>query len=438
MIKVDKIISATWIYTGEDQDKVLFDHSIVVSDQKIRDIQPTIKAHEMYEAEVTYQLSDHILLPGLINAHTHSAMSLLKGYADDLQLETWLNDYIWPAESKFVSYDFVLDGSELAIAEMIKGGTTTFNDMYFFPEATAKAVENFGIRANIGLVVMEFPSNYANDPQEYLNKGFEFRDNWRDNKLISTSIAPHAPYSVSNSTFELINTYAEQLNLTIHTHLHETRNEIEESIKQFSSTPIERLSELGLLGPKLMAAHCVHLSENDMYQLKSNGVSVLCNISSNMKLGSGFVDIYKLINNNINIAIGTDSSASNNRLDMFSEMRSMALNNKALTMKSEFLKPSEVIKMATINGAKALGLDHITGSIVKNKYADIIAVNLDRIDTQPCYDPLASLVYCADRTSVEYVWINGDTKLKERVLVDIDENEILQKVKSWKNKINQT
>ena len=438
MIKVDKIISATWIYTGEDQDKVLFDHSIVVSDQKIRDIQPTIKAHEMYEAEVTYQLSDHILLPGLINAHTHSAMSLLKGYADDLQLESWLNDYIWPAESKFVSYDFVLDGSELAIVEMIKGGTTTFNDMYFFPEATAKAVENLGIRANIGLVVMEFPSNYANDPQEYLNKGFEFRDNWRDNKLISTSIAPHAPYSVSNSTFELINTYAEQLNLTIHTHLHETRNEIEESIKQFSSTPIERLSELGLLGPKLMAAHCVHLSENDIYQLKSNGVSVLCNISSNMKLGSGFVDVYKLINNNINIAIGTDSSASNNRLDMFSEMRSMALNNKALTMKSEFLKPSEVIKMATINGAKALGLDHITGSIVKNKYADIIAVNLDRIDTQPCYDPLASLVYCADRTSVEYVWINGDTKLKERVLVGIDENEILQKVKSWKNKINQT
>ena len=438
MIRVDKIISATWIYTGEDLDEVLFDHSIVVNDQKIRDIQPTIKAHEMYEAEETFQLSDHILLPGLINAHTHSAMSLLKGYADDLQLETWLNDYIWPAESKFVNYDFVLDGSKLAIAEMIKGGTTTFNDMYFFPEATAEAVKNLGIRANIGLVVMEFPSNYANDPQEYLNKGFEFKDNWRDNKLITTSIAPHAPYSVSNSTFELINTYAEQLNLTIHTHLHETRNEIEESIKQFSSTPIERLSELGLLGPKLMAAHCVHLSENDVYQLKSNRVSVLCNISSNMKLGSGFVDVYKLINNNINIAIGTDSSASNNRLDMFSEMRSIALNNKALTMKSEFLKPAEVLRMATINGAKALGIDDITGSIVKNKYADIIAINLDRIDTQPCYDPLASLIYCADRTSVEYVWINGETKLKEKVLVNIDENEILQKVKSWKNKINQT
>ena len=438
MIRVDKIISATWIYTGEDPDKILFDHSIVVNDQKIRDIQPNIKAHEMYEAEETFQLSDHILLPGLINAHTHSAMSLLKGYADDLQLETWLNNYIWPAESKFVNYDFVLDGSELAIAEMIKGGTTTFNDMYFFPEATAEAVKNLGIRANIGLVVMEFPSNYANDPQEYLNKGFEFKDNWRDNKLITTSIAPHAPYSVSNSTFELINTYAEQLNLTIHTHLHETRNEIEESIKQYSSTPIERLSELGLLGPKLMAAHCVHLSENDVYQLKSNRVSVLCNISSNMKLGSGFVDVYKLINNNINIAIGTDSSASNNRLDMFSEMRSIALNNKALTMKSEFLKPAEVLRMATINGAKALGIDDITGSIVKNKYADIIAINLDRIDTQPCYDPLASLIYCADRTSVEYVWINGETKVKEKVLVNIDENEILQKVKSWKNKINQT
>ena len=437
MIKVDKIISATWIFTGEDQNEVLIDHSVVVNNKKIQDIQPTTKVHEIYEAEETYQLSNHILLPGLINSHTHSAMSLLKGYADDFQLEKWLNEHIWPAESKFVNYEFVRDGSELAIAEMIKSGTTTFNDMYFYPEATAEASNYIGIRANIGLVVMEFPSNYANDPQEYLNKGFEFRDNWRDNKLISTSIAPHAPYSVSNSTFELINTYAEQLNLTIHTHLHETRNEIEESIRQYSSTPIERLGELGLLGPNLMAAHCVHLGENDLYQLESNGVSVLCNISSNMKLGSGFVDVYKLTKNNINIAIGTDSSASNNRLDMFTEMRSMALNSKALTMKSEFLKPAEVIKMATINGAKALGLDAITGSIVKDKCADIIAVNLDRIDTQPCYDPLASLVYCADRTSVEYVWINGETKLKERALVNIDENEILQKVKLWKNKINQ-
>lgn len=437
MIKVDKIISATWIFTGEDQDNLLLDHSVVVNDEKIQDIKPTIKVHEIYEAEETYQLANYILLPGLINTHTHSAMSLLKGYADDFQLEEWLNDYIWPAESKFVNFDFVRDGSELAIAEMIKGGTTTFNDMYFYPEATAAAANSMGIRANIGLVVMEFPSNYANDPHEYLHKGFEFRDNWRDNKLISTSIAPHAPYSVSNSTFELINTYAEQLNLTIHTHLHETRNEIEESMKQFSLTPIERLGELGMLSPKLMAAHCVYLSENDLNLLKNNGVSVLCNISSNMKLGSGFVDVYKLINNNINIAIGTDGSASNNRLDMFTEMRSMALNSKALIMKSEFLKPSEVISMATINGAKALGIDGITGSIVEKKYADIIAVNLDKIDTQPCYDPLASIVYSADRTSVEYVWINGETKLKERALVNIDENKILHKAKLWKNKIKE-
>ena len=256
MVKVDKIISAAWVFTADKNNEPLTDYSVVVKDEIICDVIPTSDVFNVYEAEETYQLSNNILLPGFINSHTHIAMSLLKGFADDLPLQTWLSEYIWPAESKHVNHDFVRDGSELAIAEMIKGGTTFFNDMYFFPNATAEAVNNIGIRANIGLVVLEFPTNYANDPQEYLNKGFEFRDNWRNNKLISTSLAPHAPYSVSNNTFELINTYAEQLDLTIHTHLHETLSEIEESKKQFGTTPIERLDDLGLLSPKLMAAHC--------------------------------------------------------------------------------------------------------------------------------------------------------------------------------------
>ena len=272
----------------------------------------------------------------------------------------------------------------------------------------------------------------------YLNKGFEFRDNWRNNKLISTSLAPHAPYSVSNNTFELINTYAEQLDLTIHTHLHETLSEIEESKKQFGTTPIERLDDLGLLSPKLMAAHCVHLSERDINLLASNGVSSIINISSNMKLGSGLPNIFELVNKNINVAVGTDSSASNNRLDMLTESRSNILISKALAMKTEFLNPAEILRMATINGAKALNLDRKTGSIEKGKYADLIAVNLDTIESQPCYDPLSSLVYCADRNSIEYVWINGEIKLKGGELVCLDEDELLQKAKSWKNKIKQT
>ena len=438
MVKVDKIISAAWVFTADKNDEPLTDHSVVVKDEIICDVIPTSDVFNVYEAEETYQLSNNILLPGFINSHTHIAMSLLKGFADDLPLQTWLSEYIWPAESKHVNHDFVRDGSELAIAEMIKGGTTSFNDMYFFPNATAEAVNNIGIRANIGLIVLEFPTNYANDPQEYLNKGFEFRDNWRNNKLISTSLAPHAPYSVANNTFELINTYAEQLDLTIHTHLHESLSEIEESKKQFGTTPIERLDDLGLLSPKLMAAHCVHLSERDINLLASNGVSSIINISSNMKLGSGLPNIFELVNKNINVAVGTDSSASNNRLDMLTESRSNILISKALAMKTEFLNPAEILRMATINGAKALNLDRNTGSIEKGKYADLIAVNLDTIESQPCYDPLSSLVYCADRNSIEYVWINGEIKLKGGELVCLDEDELLQKAKSWKNKIKQT
>ena len=312
MTKVDKIISASWIFTADASDDLLIDHSIIISDGKIIDLLPKKNAFEIYEAEEVFKLPNYLLLPGFINSHTHAAMSLLKGFADDLPLRTWLNEHIWPAESKYVDENFVRDGSELAIAEMIKGGTTTFNDMYFYPNATAEVIQNIGIRANIGLVVLDFPTNYASDPQEYLNKGLQFRDDWRDFKLISTSLAPHAPYSVSNKTFELINTYAEQLDLTIHTHLHETMDEIDESKKQFGITPIERLNDIGLLSPKLMAAHCVHLSENDRKLLAQNDVTVICNISSNMKLGSGLFDLYNLSIKNINTAIGTDSSASNN------------------------------------------------------------------------------------------------------------------------------
>lgn len=435
MTKVDKIISASWIFTADATDDLLIDHSIIISDGKIIDLLPKKNAFEIYEAEEVFKLPNYLLLPGFINSHTHAAMSLLKGFADDLPLKTWLNEHIWPAESKYVDENFVRDGSELAIAEMIKGGTTTFNDMYFFPNATAEVIQDIGIRANIGLVVLDFPTNYASDPQEYLNKGLQFRDDWRDFKLISTSLAPHAPYSVSNKTFELINTYAEQLDLTIHTHLHETMDEIDESKKQFGITPIERLNDIGLLSPKLMAAHCVHLSENDRKLLAKNDVTVICNISANMKLGSGLFDLYNLSTKNINTAIGTDSSASNNRLDMLSEIRSISLVSKALTMKSDFLKPAEIIKMATINGAKALGLENLIGSIKKNKYADLIAINIDTIETQPCFDPLSSLVYSADRNSIDYVWINGETKLNDKKLVCIDEATLLQKAKLWKNKI---
>ena len=320
---------------------------------------------------------------------------------------------------------------------MIKSGITTFNDMYFFPNATAEASKELGVRSNIGLVVLDFPTNYASDPEDYLVKGFDFRDKWRNEDLISTSIAPHAPYSVSDKAFNLINTYSEELDLNVHIHLHETMWEIEDSIEKYGITPIQRLNNLGIIGPSLIAAHCVHLNEQDLSILTSNKVNIVHNPSSNMKLGSGIANVAKMIEQNLNVSLGTDSSASNNRLDIMEEMRLTALLIKGKSKLPELLTSFQAIKMATINGAKALGLDSLIGSIEKNKKADLIAINLDSILAKPIYNPLSTLVYSSSRSDINYVWINGDIKLKDKELVNLDEEKIIQISKSWQTKIKQ-
>ena len=432
------IISASWIFTSNSEGQLLSDYSIVIENDKIIDLVPQDKVFDEYEANDTYQLTDYILIPGLINTHTHAAMSLFKGFADDLPLQDWLNDYIWPAEKEFINSSFVNDGSILALSEMIKSGVTTFNDMYFFPDATAEAVKELGVRSNIGLVVLDFPTNYATDPEDYLLKGFEFRDKWRNEELITTSIAPHAPYSVSDEAFTLINTYSEELSINIHIHLHETQWEIEDSIEKYGITPVQRLNNLGIIGPSLMAVHCVHLNDQDMATLAKNKVSIVHNPSSNMKLGSGIADIAKMLKQNLNISLGTDSSASNNRLDMMEEMRLAALLIKGSTKSPESFSANEAIKMATINGAKALGLESIIGSIEKNKKADLVAIDLNSIENQPIYNPLTTLVYSSSRSDVSYVWIDGEIKLKDKKLVKIDEERIIQLAKKWQRKLKKT
>jgi len=432
------IISASWIFTSNSEGQLLSDYSIVIENDKIIDLVPQDKVFDEYEANDTYQLTDYILIPGLINTHTHAAMSLFKGFADDLPLQDWLNDYIWPAEKEFINSSFVKDGSILALSEMIKSGVTTFNDMYFFPDATAEAVKELGVRSNIGLVVLDFPTNYATDPEDYLLKGFEFRDKWRNEELITTSIAPHAPYSVSDEAFTLINTYSEELSINIHTHLHETQWEIEDSIEKYGITPVQRLNNLGIIGPSLMAVHCVHLNDQDMATLAKNKASIVHNPSSNMKLGSGIADIAKMLKQNLNISLGTDSSASNNRLDIMEEMRLAALLIKGSTKSPESFSANEAIKMATINGAKALGLESIIGSIEKNKKADLVAIDLNSIENQPIYNPLTTFVYSSSRSDVSYVWIDGEIKLKDKKLVKIDEERIIQLAKKWQRKLKKT
>ncbi len=429
------IISASWIFTSDIEGQLLSDYSVVIEKDKIIDLIPQSKVFDEYEANDIYQLTDHILIPGLINTHTHAAMSLFKGFADDLPLQDWLNNHIWPAEKEFVNASFVKDGSILALSEMIRSGVTTFNDMYFFPDATAEAAKELGVRSNIGLVVLDFPTNYATDPEDYLFKGFEFRDKWRNEKLITTSIAPHAPYSVSDEALILINTYSEELGLSIHTHLHETQWEIDDSIDKYGITPIQRLNNLGIIGPSLVAAHCVYLNDQDINILAKNKVSIVYNPTSNMKLGSGIANVAKMIKKNLNVSLGTDSSASNNRLDIMEEMRLAALLIKGSTKLPELIPAKDAIKLATINGAKALGLDSIIGSIEKNKKADLVSIDLNTIENQPIYNPLTTLVYSSSRSDVSYVWIDGKLKLKDKKLVNIDEERIKQLAKKWQIKI---
>ncbi len=433
---VDTLIDARWVIPVEPARVTLERHSVAVAGGMIRDILPTAEAHAKYSARQRVRLDDHALIPGLINLHTHAAMSLLRGLADDLPLMDWLNGHIWPAEAKFVSPDFVHDGTLLACAEMIRAGVTCFNDMYFFPAAAAKAALAAGMRAAIGLIVVDFPTAYAADADDYLSKGMALRDELRGEPLLSFTLAPHAPYTVSDKTFTKVLTYAEQLDLPIHIHLHETLDEVAESIRQYQVRPLERLHRLGLLGPNLIAAHMVQLDSQEIRQLAEHGCHVAHCPSSNLKLASGIGPVVEKLEHEVNVGLGTDGAASNNRLDIFTEMRLAALLAKGQSRHAAALPAHQALAMATINAARALGIDQLTGSLAVGKAADITAVDLSAPETQPCYDVASHLVYAAGRENVSHVWINGRLVLDERRLTTIDIQELNARTAFWQEKIS--
>ena len=434
-IKADLIISARWIIPVNPRGLVLENFAVVVNEGKVIDLFPQAEVYDKYTAVDAIHLPDHVLIPGLINLHTHAAMSLMRGLADDVPLMRWLQEHIWPAEAANVSFQFVKEGSLLACAEMLRGGITCFSDMYFYPAATAEAVVQSGIRACLGLVVLDFPTNYAADADDYLNKGLAFRDVLEGNSLISTCLAPHAPYTVSNRSFEKILTYAEQLNLNIHTHLHETRDEILQSESEFGLRPVQRLANLGLLGPNFIAAHGVHLNRREMELLAERGCHIAHCPSSNLKLASGIAPIHDLIEQGVNVGLGSDGAASNNRLDIFTEMRLAALLAKGASGNAEAVPAALALEMATINAAKALGLENEIGSIEIGKRADMVAIDLKSLEASPCYDPVSHLVYVEGRESVTHVWVDGEQVIQDRQLTKIDQREILEKTKLWQNKL---
>jgi len=396
----------------EPAGAVLEDHAVAVRDGKIEAVLPASQAAARFAAYDQLCLEDHVLIPGLVNAHTHAAMSLMRGLSDDLPLMRWLEDHIWPAEAKHVSPQFVRDGTLLACAEMLRGGITCFNDMYFFPEAALEAAAAAGMRVALGLIVIDFPSAYASDPADYLRKGLELRDRHRENPLVSFCLAPHAPYTVSDATFRKIATLAGEIDVPVHIHLHETRDEIARSLAEHGVRPLERLRRLGLLGPGLIAVHAVHLEDAEIAQLAAHGASIVHCPSSNLKLASGFAPVAKMAAAGINVAVGTDGAASNNRLDMFEEMRLAALLAKAVAGDAEAMPAHAALHAATLGGAAALGLDARIGSIAPGKAADLAAVRLAGPELSPCYDPVSHVVYAAGRHHVSDVWVAGKRLLQ--------------------------
>jgi len=432
---VDTLLHARWIIPVEPESVTYEYHSLVIDKGLIIDLLPTEQAKKKYQAIQAEEFLDHALLPGLVNCHTHAAMSLMRGIADDLPLMEWLQHHIWPLEKQWMNAEFVKDGSDLAIAEMILGGTTCFNDMYFFPEVTAQQAILAGIRIKVGLVVIDFPTAWAQTGTEYIEKCLALHEKLRLSELCTTAFAPHAPYSVSDAAFKEIKKWSEQLELPIHIHLHETLHEVESAVAHNGITPLQRLQDMGLVNPSLIAVHMTQLSDAEIEQLASAGAHIVHCPESNLKLASGFSPVAKCLAAGINVALGTDGAASNNDLDMFGEMRTAALLAKAVSKDATAVSATVALQMATINGAKALGLDEVCGSLRIGKAADVIAIDLSYLETQPLYCPVSQIVYAASRQQVSDVWVAGQRLLMQRQLMTIDKAALLVKVAKWQERL---
>ena len=431
----DLLIEAGWVVPVEPHAVVLEDHAVAVRGGVIVGLLPTAEARLRYAAAETVSRPEAALIPGMVNAHTHNPMTLLRGIADDLPLMEWLQGHIWPVEAAVIGPQFVEDGITLAIAEMLRGGTTCANENYFFPDVQAAVYKRHGFRARVGLPVIDFPTAWAQSSDEYFDRAGEVHDLWRDDPLVATAFAPHAPYTVSDANFERIRMLADQLDLPVHLHTHETAQEVADSIKLHGQRPLARLDRLGLVNDRLIAVHMTQLSDAEIELCAQRGVSVVHCPESNLKLASGFCPACKLQQAGVNLAIGTDGCASNNDLDMFGETRSAALLAKAVADDASALDAFSALRAATLGGARALGYESRIGSIAVGKQADLVCVDLGQLETQPVHHVVSQLIYASGRHQVSDVWIAGAAKLRERVLVDLDVQALIANARQWRSRI---
>jgi 5-methylthioadenosine/S-adenosylhomocysteine deaminase len=433
-ITVDLRLDARWIVPVEPAG-VLEQHTLLVEGGRIVALAPTAQVEREYVARERVALPTHVLLPGLVNAHTHAAMTLLRGIADDLPLQTWLEQHIWPREARFLSPDFVHDGTLIAAGEMLLGGVTCCADQYFFPDAAARAFRQSGMRAFLGVPILDFPTPYAADAHAYLQAGLAARDAWKHEARLSFALAPHAPYTVSDASWEQIVVYARQLDLPIQTHLQETRGELEQSLAAHALSPLARLDRLGVTASDFIAVHAVHLLDSDVELLATQGCQVVHCPTSNLKLASGLAPVTRLQARGINVALGSDGAASNNRLDLLAEMRLASLIAKLVNADAAALPAATALRMATLGGATALGLDAHIGSLRPGKQADTCAVNLGAFQHLPCYDPLSHLVHVAGRDQVSDVWVAGQRLVRGGALATLDAAELSARARLWQDRL---
>ena len=434
---VDLCIDARWVVPIEPAG-ALESHTLVVDRGRIVALLPTPSAEREYQPRQRVVLATHALVPGLVNAHTHAAMTLLRGIADDVPLKPWLEDHIWPREGRFVSPEFVHDGTLLAAGEMLLGGITCCADQYFFPDAAARAYRQSGIRAFIGLPVLDFPTPYAADADAYLREGLAARDAWKQEAKLMFAFAPHAPYTVSDASWEKIVVFARQLDLPVQTHLQETRDELERSLSSTAESPLARLERLGVTGPNFIAVHAVHLTDQDVEILATQSCQVVHCPASNLKLASGIAPVERLRARGVNVALGTDGAASNNRLDIFGEARLAALLAKAATGDAAALPANVALRMATLDGARALGLEREIGSLEPGKHADVVAIDLGAFEHAPCYDPISHLVHVVGRDQVTDVWVAGERSVRDGALTSLDPAELAGLARTWQERLART
>ncbi len=432
--RIDTLLIPRWIIPVEPIGSVLTDHALAIAGDRIAAILPVDVARQLGATRVV-ELPHHALLPGLINAHGHAAMTLLRGYADDFPLQSWLNEHIWPAEGRWVGETFVRDGTQLAIAEMLRSGTTCFADMYFFPEQTAQAALEAGMRTQLHFPIFDFPCAWGSGPDDYLRKGLQLRDDYKHSALVSIGFGPHAPYTVGDAALQRIATLAAELDAPVQMHVHETQHEVNEALAQHGERPLARLDRLGLLTPRMQCVHATALDDDDIERLARNNCHVVHCPESNMKLASGFCPVQKLIDAGVNVALGSDGAASNNDLDLFGELRIAALLAKAVSGNAAALPAHEALAMATINSARALGLDDKIGSLRAGKCADLIAVDLSDIENQPLFHPVSQLVYSNSGSRVSHAWVNGKLLLENRHTTTLNLHELAERAQRWQRQI---